>query len=156
MFAGPTAQRRARSSGLRSVLRTKFFQFTMIADLSLGQPHGPRSKHPWIPSMALAAAWERPWKPPKCFICKLQSDSWKTSIFTCRPSRGNENHSFATVGNVKWTLNFHGFLTFLWIPNSQKTKKTINITFAQGFPLFWALGPHHCIRFSIEILNRIY
>ena len=77
-FAGPTAQRRARSWGLRSVLRTTFFQFTKIADLSLGRPHGPRSKHPWIPSMSGAAAWERPWKPPKCFIYKLQSDSWKT------------------------------------------------------------------------------
>ena len=60
IFAGPTAQRRARSRGFRSVLRTTFFQFTKIADLSLGRPHGPRVKHPRIPSMSGAAAWERP------------------------------------------------------------------------------------------------
>ena len=58
IFAGPTAQRRARSRGLRSVLRTTFFQFTKTVDVSLGRP--PGGKHPWIVPMLLVAAWERP------------------------------------------------------------------------------------------------
>ena len=147
IFAGPTAQRRARSSGLRSNLRTMFFHFTKIADLSLGRPHGPRSKHPRIPPMPLVAAWERPWKPPKCFLYKLQSDSWKTWF----SNADLQNLMKITILPLWVTLNglrhFTIFAMFSKFHTIEKTKKTIIITFAQGFPVFWALGLHQCTWF---------
>ena len=52
--------------------------------------------------------------------------------------------------------NFMAFSHFSEFRTLEKTNKTRNITLAQGFPMFWALGPHNCIRFSIEILNGIH
>ena len=103
--------------------------------------------------MSAAAAWERPWKPPKCFIYKLQSDSWKTWVYTCRPSKFNENHSFAFVGNVKWTLKFHGFLTFLWIPNTRKNKENKKSHFGTRISTVlssWAPPLHTIFHWNLE------
>ena len=36
------------------------------------------------------------------------------------------------------------FVVFSKFQTIQKTKTTIIISFAQGFPLFWALGLHRC------------
>ena len=97
--------------------------------------------------------FERSRKPSKCLLCKLQSDSWKTSIFTCRPSRGNENHSFASVRNVKWTLNFYGFLTFLWILNPRKNKENQKYHFRTRISIVlssWAPPLHTIFHWNLE------
>ena len=92
-------------------------------------------------------------KTSKTLPGKLQSDSWKTSIFTCRPSCGNENHRFATVRNVKSTLNFHGFLTFLWILNPRKNKENQKYHFRTGISNVlssWAPPLHTLFHWNLE------
>ena len=104
--------------------------------------------------MSLIAAWERPRKPPKCFIYKLQSDSGKPDFPYV------DLHIFMKITEkLVWVTpnglrNFMIFTCFSKCQTTEKTKKTRIITFAQGFPLFLSLGLHQCTWFLHRNLKR--
>ena len=82
------------------------------------------------------------WAPPG-FSCPYLINYMKITVFI-------------NIVTPNGLLNLRIVACFLHIPNYQKTNKTWIICFSFVFPLFWALGLHRCICFSIEMFKEIY
>ena len=107
--------------------------------------------------MWIGASWERPWKPPKCFICKLQSDSWKTWFSNV------DLQILMKITVLPLWVTLNGLRIFLWFSqfslNSKQCKpqrkQELSLSH-MDFHCFELLGSTNAHDFSIEILKELH